>query len=53
MPDHYDDRPVVCLDCDAEVQIHQAENGALVARCDCDDKRRGLKVARVLPDGWA
>ena len=49
---NHDDRPLVCLNCDEEVTLSQAENGTLVLRCACDDKRRGLKVARKLPEGW-
>jgi DNA-directed RNA polymerase subunit RPC12/RpoP len=48
-----DDRPIVCLDCDTEVTLSESEQGTLVLRCDCDDRRRHTKVSRVLPEGWA
>ena len=51
-PQH-DDRPITCLDCDAKVTLSESEQGTLVVRCDCGDKRRGLKVARKIPEGWA
>ena len=49
----HDDRPIVCLDCDAEVTLSESEHGTLVLRCDCDDRRRHAKVSRVLPEVWA
>lgn len=46
------DRPVRCENCDETVSLARTQNGSLVVRCACDDAKRSLKVARVLPEGW-
>jgi len=46
------DRGVRCDDCNSTVYLARKDNKTLIARCDCD-KQRSIKVARVLPEGWA
>jgi hypothetical protein len=48
----HNDRPIQCLDCDSTVRLVENERGTLVTRCDCDDKRRAVKVRQVKPEGW-
>lgn len=47
-----DDRPMLCLECDETVDFCESERGTLVVTCGCD-KRRSVKVAQTLPEGWA
>lgn len=49
MTDH-DDRPIVCMDCETEVQLAEGVAGTLVAMCECS--RQPVKVSRKNPEGW-
>ena len=42
--------PMFCDECNAAVRLER-DGRNLLARCACD-KRRSIKVAAVLPEGW-
>jgi len=41
-----------CDECNSAVYLARKDNRTLVARCDCPDTQRAIKVATTLPEGW-
>jgi len=44
--------PLFCDECNAAVRLERKSNQLLILRCACD-KRRSIKVAAALPEGWS
>ena len=44
--------PRFCDECCTAIRLETMDDRRLILRCACD-KRRSIKVASVLPEGWS